>query len=761
MVPSPWQSGGPITLASDTRERIGSDRRNSTKPLRKAITRVEEAKQALVEAKEAHAAYLAEVDQVNHLRLDAAEAGRKLKLYEAARARDEANELQRREARARALDSKLGGTEPPSVLADDDLANLVADALAQWRSQPPIAPPSPQQRTSRQIREELDALPAVPEGDIEPHDSVMQAAAAFDQALIQLESHARMKPTASSTVSPLPVTDQELYELIQSLDKAVPAVPPDLFQRVKDAEEAAAQAQRRDRLSIGSIGIGVALAVVGLALLVTVHVVAGVLVTLSGAAFGLYGLTQRRRVPTEVATRQLTEARTALRSAEQRAEEAIEEHERADARCAELGIAAESGSLRNLLDARLKIQEFRRNQAHWEQRRDDLQVTLDDAASALARALADRGYLSVPPNHDGLRLAVDSYHRDCRERAARSREAARRNHLLRELQVVEKAEQRVAADQLRRDQASREVTAAAELCGLVADDAESAVEALEKWLQERSNRLADLTNRQKDWATLQELLDGQSLADLEAACLRAIARANELCDEVESDAPESIEESVAHEHLPRLREDAAAAEAMVARKTGELAQFEKQITSVAEAEEALCHAEVDLMRIRELKDTLDRTRDFLRNAQDRIHRDITPVLVQTLNHWLPKVTDGRYTDAIVDPASLKVQVRGESGPWRAAELLSHGTAEQIYLLLRIALADHVTRGHDTCPLLLDDVTVHTDAERTSAILNLLLEITTDRQVILFTQEQEVARWAQHKLTGPHHKLHTLRQVELV
>jgi uncharacterized protein YhaN len=90
-------------------------------------------------------------------------------------------------------------------------------------------------------------------------------------------------------------------------------------------------------------------------------------------------------------------------------------------------------------------------------------------------------------------------------------------------------------------------------------------------------------------------------------------------------------------------------------------------------------------------------------------------------------------------------VRARGGPWRESELLSFGTAEQVYLLLRLALVEHLTAGHDTCPLLLDDVTVHADRQRTQAILELLLAVSAERQVVLFTQEDQVAQWAREAL----------------
>jgi uncharacterized protein YhaN len=102
----------------------------------------------------------------------------------------------------------------------------------------------------------------------------------------------------------------------------------------------------------------------------------------------------------------------------------------------------------------------------------------------------------------------------------------------------------------------------------------------------------------------------------------------------------------------------------------------------------------------------------------------------------------------VDPESLDVEVRGASFGWHSAALLSHGTGEQVYLLLRVALATHLTRAGEVCPLVLDDVTTQSDRQRSLAILALLHEVSRERQVILFTQEDDVLAWAEENLRDP-------------
>jgi uncharacterized protein YhaN len=164
---------------------------------------------------------------------------------------------------------------------------------------------------------------------------------------------------------------------------------------------------------------------------------------------------------------------------------------------------------------------------------------------------------------------------------------------------------------------------------------------------------------------------------------------------------------------------------------------------------------VDLDGVRRLDAVLERTREFLARAQERVHRDIAPVLASGLDRWLPTVTNGRYVQAIVDPETLDVQVSGIDGRLHYAHLLSHGTAEQVYLLLRAIMARHLTRSGEICPLVLDDVTAHCDPQRQRAVLEVLHEISTERQVILFAQEDGVLEWAKAQLATPRDRLFEL------
>ena len=127
---------------------------------------------------------------------------------------------------------------------------------------------------------------------------------------------------------------------------------------------------------------------------------------------------------------------------------------------------------------------------------------------------------------------------------------------------------------------------------------------------------------------------------------------------------------------------------------------------------------------------------------------LAPDLRQGLEARLSRVTAGRYSRVRVDPEQgLEVQIEVEDDDYRSASELSYGTLDQVYLLLRIALAEALGDKKESAPLFLDDATVHCDTDRTIRFLELLLTLSEERQIVVFSQEEEVRHWAEGRLVG--------------
>jgi hypothetical protein len=316
----------------------------------------------------------------------------------------------------------------------------------------------------------------------------------------------------------------------------------------------------------------------------------------------------------------------------------------------------------------------------------------------------------------------------------------------------------LVAQRWRRDGQDR-LLAAARAAGRPATSAVEAESGLRGWQREQADTAARRELHALDRRQLETVLAGETLDDLRRRVSTLDERAAVLAARVDLALASTVDSGV--DDLAALRARAEAAGRAAHGTEVALGQWLAGVHPVGEAEEEFERAQAELARLRELDTTLDITEKFLARAEETAHRSIAPRLVQTVRAWLPAITGGRYTDVLVDPEKLEVRVRAEGGRWREAGRLSYGTAEQIYLVLRIALAEQLARPGVRCPLLLDDVTVHADADRTGQLLDLLLLAAADRQIILFTQQDEVVEWARTHLTEPRHAVIELAEVPAV
>ena len=122
---------------------------------------------------------------------------------------------------------------------------------------------------------------------------------------------------------------------------------------------------------------------------------------------------------------------------------------------------------------------------------------------------------------------------------------------------------------------------------------------------------------------------------------------------------------------------------------------------------------------------------LLNKTLDRYKRERLPKVVAQAERHLVFLTNGRYQRIILDPKGEGLRVVRSDGLNFEAEEVSRGTAEQIYVSLRLALADH-TFEEDPFPLIIDDSFVNFDAKRTKRMLELLNKVSQRRQVLFFT-----------------------------
>lgn len=702
------------------KEHVGRAQVNSTKPLQTAINRVRSSQAALEKTQAGNAlriererALRAAEDRAEQLRMQVATLEEGLE-----RARLAAMKLEL--ARAEELTRRV--PEEPETVRSSSSLDAARNAVAAWKAAPSAV--QLEGETAGQLRDRLHALPSTTLTEEEPAATLLHAATAHDNALRDLRNHEQDRPDEIPLVATSALPPADLRELSRILSEPRPPSPGD---DLRDRREAAKEAVQRSRsrrtpllisaLVVGFGGVG------GFLLEPMVGAVMVVVAMALGVACGvsLSSLAKAERA-LRLVDSELGDAAYAEQECEGRRRPALDRVEAA-------GLSSHPEDLRRLADEVEVAAEARKVFASWEQRHGQLVAGVERAADALTEELNSHG---VPQGVEAERFG--RYVDECK--------IVRQRRLLQaQLTLRESMEATASA----RSAAENELREAASACELYAQgEPDSIAASLSAWIDETEVRLKKAQDERNDWTELRTLLGDRSLEDLRTEVKRVSERLTDVPPETALDVPPAdMEEQLAH----------ARAEAQLTRQradtlNGELRSFTSGLASVSDAEEESHAAVQRLERVRDLDRTLELARIYLEKAQDRVHRDIAPIVNATIDAFISRITAGRYTKAAVDPQTLAVRVQDGQGQLRDASLLSHGTAEQIYLLLRVALAEHLTTPEEVCPLILDDVTAQSDATRTQAILEVLHEVSEERQIIFFTQEDGVRDWAMENLHGP-------------
>ena len=142
-------------------------------------------------------------------------------------------------------------------------------------------------------------------------------------------------------------------------------------------------------------------------------------------------------------------------------------------------------------------------------------------------------------------------------------------------------------------------------------------------------------------------------------------------------------------------------------------------------------------RIQKLEDTyaaLTIAQETLMEAKMELQRRFAPRISKRAQELLSEMTEGRYHRLMLgEDFSLRAGA-GEEDTLHDALWRSDGTIDQLYLALRLAVAEELT---PEAPLVLDDALVRFDDTRMKAALKILQKEAERKQVILFScQDRE-------------------------
>jgi uncharacterized protein YhaN len=127
------------------------------------------------------------------------------------------------------------------------------------------------------------------------------------------------------------------------------------------------------------------------------------------------------------------------------------------------------------------------------------------------------------------------------------------------------------------------------------------------------------------------------------------------------------------------------------------------------------------------------THHILQSVRKTYERERQPETLREASDYLEQLTEGRYPRVWTPLDENILLVDDAAGKSLPIDVLSQGTREQLFLSLRLALANCYAKRGTTLPIVLDDVLVNCDMQRARAAAGVLCNFAeAGHQVFVFT-----------------------------
>lgn len=174
----------------------------------------------------------------------------------------------------------------------------------------------------------------------------------------------------------------------------------------------------------------------------------------------------------------------------------------------------------------------------------------------------------------------------------------------------------------------------------------------------------------------------------------------------------------------------------------QIAQVQGRLDARRDAQalgDQISRLEEELVRQQAEYDALRLSLDALQTANTTLQNRFSPELGRRAAEIFADMTGSTWSHILLDREFHLSAESGSDPTRRSVQLLSAGTADQLYLAVRLAICEMILPPEQNPPLILDDALLTFDDARLSTTLNYLTQLGAQRQILLFTcQGREAA-----------------------
>ena len=205
----------------------------------------------------------------------------------------------------------------------------------------------------------------------------------------------------------------------------------------------------------------------------------------------------------------------------------------------------------------------------------------------------------------------------------------------------------------------------------------------------------------------------------------------EFADELDFDMPTTL----------RLLSDAQQEQRQLHQRLGQYQGRQEALGDPQGLQEELSKVNERIAQLEKIYNAAVFAQQTLLEAKLELQRRFAPRISQRAQELFGKLTNGRYERITLgEDFSLSAAAQGENTLygtlWR-----SDGTVDQLYLALRLAVAEELTPD---APLVLDDAFVRFDDKRLACAMEILLKTAEGKQVILFTCQSREKKYMEEQ-----------------
>ena len=136
---------------------------------------------------------------------------------------------------------------------------------------------------------------------------------------------------------------------------------------------------------------------------------------------------------------------------------------------------------------------------------------------------------------------------------------------------------------------------------------------------------------------------------------------------------------------------------------------------------------------------------LLEASVNRYERERQPGVVKEAERIFKQITGNNYKEISIPLTSPQINIRNIQGSRKEIPELSRGTADQLYLALRLGYIREFQKTAEKMPLLLDEILINSDPIRMKEACKALAEFSKTNQILYFTCHPETIEFLKESI----------------